>query len=280
MCDERTNQQAKDFSISNQSQSITQFSLAPPANALSIDAQEIDIPTRDGEADGYFVRPTSGNYPGVLIWTDILGMRASFRQIADRLAQSGYTVLVVNPYYRVARGAVVPEGSDFTQAGIPDIVVPLAMSLSSNTCLRDGQDFIAFLDQQPGVDTKKKIAVTGYCMTGSYPLRLAADIPERIGACASFHGNDMVTDSEDSPHLIIEPIQAGMLIVIAENDDEALPENKTLLREACNNAKVEAEIEIYADTLHGFCPPDSSVHHADQAEKAWQRQLALFEKQL
>jgi carboxymethylenebutenolidase len=282
MCDEATRQQAQQFTkgtspSNNRTENLT---LPVLADALDIKAQNIDINTPDGTADCYFVYPTEGKHAAVLIWSDILGIRKSFRLMADRLAQSGYTVLVVNPYYRVARGAIVPEGSDFTQPGIPEIVIPLAMTLSSETCLKDGRAFVEFLDQQPAVDTHRKMASTGYCMTGSYPLRIAADMPERFGACVSFHGNDMVTDTEDSPHLIAKDIQADVLIIIAENDDEAAPQTKTLLRDGFKNTKGQVNIEVYKDTLHGFCPPDSLVHNQEQAEKAWHRQLSLFAKQL
>lgn len=280
MCDELTNEAAKEYAQTNRADFAKNLSLPEPKNACEIKALEIDIDTEDGVADTYLVHPQEGRHPAVLIWADILGLRRSFRLMANRLAQSGYTVLVINPYYRVARGAVVEEGADFTQPGIPDIVVPLAMTLSSDTCLRDGREFVEFLTSHPSVDINKKIGSTGYCMTGAYPLRLAADMPDRIGAAVSFHGNDMITDTDDSPHQIAQPIQAGVLIVIAENDDETYPDNKTLLTEAFHVANVDAEIEVYQGTLHGFCPPDSAVHNREQAERAWERQLALFDKYL
>ena len=280
MCDEITRQQAQEHSHNNglDNHNPLDLTLPIPANALEVQAQEINIVTPDGKADCYFIHPTEGKHAAVLMWTDILGMRSSFRLMANRLAQSGYTVLLVNPYYRVANGAIVQEGTDFTQPGIPEIAIPLAMTLSPETCLKDGRVFVEFLDKQPTVDTSKKFGTTGYCMTGSYPLRLAADMPERIGAGVSFHGNEMVTESENSPHLIAAGIKAGVLIIIAENDDEATPDTKALLRDALDQTQEKAEIEVYKNTLHGFCPPDSAVHNQEQAERAWSRQLALFDK--
>jgi carboxymethylenebutenolidase len=117
-------------------------------------------------------------------------------------------------------------------------------------------------------------------MTGSYTIRLAADLPERIGAGASFHGGGMATDTADSPHLLVPKMKAGFLIAIATNDDQKDPNAKVLLREAFDDAGVKAEIEVYKDTLHGWCPPDSVVYNAAQAERAWSRLLALFEREL
>jgi carboxymethylenebutenolidase len=117
-------------------------------------------------------------------------------------------------------------------------------------------------------------------MTGSYTMRLAAAIPDRIGAGGSFHGGGLATDEEDSPHLLAPEMKAAFLIAIAENDDEQDPQAKVKLREAFDAAGVRAEIEVYENTLHGWCPPDSAVYNEAQAERAWSRLLALFEREL
>ncbi len=126
------------------------------------------------------------------------------------------------------------------------------------------------------------IGTTGYCMTGSYVLRLAAAIPERIGAGGSFHGGGLATDNEDSPHLVIPNMdgEVGFLIAIAANDDERNPEEKVRLRAAFDATGIDAEVEVYEDTLHGWCPPDSAVYNEAQAERAWNRLLALFDRKL
>jgi len=158
--------------------------------------------------------------------------------------------------------------------------MPHARSLSPETCVADGRAFVKYLDAQPSVDTNRKIGTTGYCMTGSYTMRLAAAMPERIGAGGSFHGGGLATDNDNSPHLLASKMQAGFLIAIAANDDGKDPKAKVLLREAFDNAGVSAEIEVYEDTLHGWCPPDSAVYNEAQAERAWSRLLALFEREL
>jgi carboxymethylenebutenolidase len=117
-------------------------------------------------------------------------------------------------------------------------------------------------------------------MGGPFTMRTAAAFPDRVGAGASFHGGGLVTDKSDSPHLLIPLMKAQYLIAIAENDDKQQPETKTVLRESFSKAHLTAEIEVYAGTMHGWCPPDSNVYNHDQAEKAWARQLALFEKTL
>ncbi|MGI9287922.1 MAG: dienelactone hydrolase family protein [Pseudomonadales bacterium] len=249
-------------------------------NAVDVVEQDVMIDTPDGKADCYFVHPASGKHAAVIVWPDIVSIRPAFRAMGKRLAESGYTVLVVNPYYRTARGAVVPEGKTFRDPGIRDLLMPHARSLSPETCVTDGRAFVKYLDQQSSVDSNRKIGVTGYCMTGSYTMRLAAAIPDRIGAGGSFHGGGLATDKEDSPHLLAPKMKAGFLIAIAENDDARNPEEKVLLREAFDNADVSAEIEVYKGTQHGWCPPDSAVYNEEQSERAWSRLLDLFAREL
>ncbi|MEM1435070.1 MAG: dienelactone hydrolase family protein [Pseudomonadota bacterium] len=250
------------------------------ANAAAVTEQDVMVPTPDGEADCYFVHPTEGAHAAVIVWPDIVSIRPAFRAMGKRLAESGYAVLVVNPYYRTARGQIVPDGKTFRDPGIRDLLMPHARSLSPTTCVTDGRAYVEWLDQQPAVDTSRRIGTTGYCMTGSYVMRLAAAMPDRIGAGGSFHGGGLATDAKDSPHLLAPQMKAGFLIAIAENDDARKPEEKVLLREAFDSASIEAEIEVYAGTQHGWCPPDSAVYDQVQADRAWTRLLALFEREL
>jgi carboxymethylenebutenolidase len=250
------------------------------ANAMDIVEEEVQIKTPDGMADCYFVHPAGGAHAAVIVWPDIMGIRTSFRMMGKRLAESGYSTLVVNPYYRTAKGPVIEDGESFSQPAVRERLMPHARSLSPETCVSDGRAFVDYLDAQASVDTNRMIGTTGYCMTGSYTMRLAAAMPERIGACGSFHGGGLATDSDSSPHLLAPEIKAGLLIAIAANDDEKEPNAKVMLREAFDDAGVNAEIEVYADTLHGWCPLDSVVYNEAQAERAWSRLLVLFEREL
>src|SRR5277367_3245131 len=66
------------------------------ANAAHTMGTNVNIKTPDGVADAYFVHPLQGKYPGALIWPDIFGLRPAFEAMAIRLAESGYSVLVIN----------------------------------------------------------------------------------------------------------------------------------------------------------------------------------------
>src|ERR1700678_4571135 len=250
------------------------------ANAAETTGADIEIKTPDGTADAYFVHPMKGKHPGVLIWPDIFGLRPTFKQMATRLAESGYSVLVINPFYRTQKAPTAPEHPDFNDPPTRQALMTLAGTLSPVTAATDATAFIAFLDAQPSVDKKKKMGTTGYCMGGPFVFRTAAAYADRIGAAATFHGGGLVTDKPDSPHLLIPQMKAQYLVAIAENDDTRQPEAKTVLKDAFAKANLSAEVEVYSGAQHGWCPPDSAVYNHDQAEKAWSRQLALFSKAL
>ena len=247
------------------------------ANAQDVTASEIDVTTPDGVADCHFVHPASGAHPGVLIWPDAFGLRPAKRQMARRLAESGYSVLVVNQYYRSQRAPIVETTNFGAEAGT---LRPLMGTLNAETHVRDARAFVGFLDSQRSVDSNRKMGTMGYCMGGPITMRTAAALPDRIGAGASFHGGGLVTDQPDSPHLLVPQMTAHYLFAIAANDDENDPEAKNVLREVFDAAGLPAEIEVYEGALHGWCPPDTQVYNEPQAERAWSRLLALFERAL
>lgn len=249
--------------------------LPVPANALPVKGRDVTIRTPDGVADAYFVAPGDGSHPAVLVWPDIMGLRTAFRQMADRLAQSGYAVLTVNPFYRSAKPPYTAPGED--PAKVRDRAFEYRKLLTSEATLRDAGAFVAFLDEQQEVDGKRGIGTTGYCMGGPMVMLTAAGSPERVRAGATFHGGGMATDEMLA---LIPKMKASYLVAIAANDDARAPADKDKLREAFAAAKLPAEIEVYADTLHGWCPPDSKVYNQPQAERAWGRMLHLFETAL
>lgn len=250
------------------------------ARAAETKGRDVDIKMPAGTADAFFVHPAKGNHPGVLIWPDIFGLRPAFTEMATRLAESGYAVLVVNPFYRTKRAPTAPDHADMNDPATRDALMALRGTLTADTTQVDAKAFAGFLDQQSAVDAGRKVGTVGYCMGGPLVMRTAACLPERIGAAASFHGGGLVTDKPDSPHLLIPSMKAHLLIAIAENDDAKEPTAKDTLRDAFASVKLPAEIEVYGGTKHGWCPTDSPVYDHDQAEKAWNRMLALLSRSL
>lgn len=237
----------------------------------------VDVTTPDGKCDAFFVHPAKGKHPGVILWPDVLGLREAKKAMARRLAAEGYSVLAVNPYYRGHHG---PLGLDFAAYRTPEgqaKITPLREALTPDRIESDAKALVAWLDGQGAVDTRRGIGNQGYCMTGSFTVRSAHAVPERIKAAASFHGGGLVTEALDSPHMLLMGTRASYLIAIARNDDEKSPRDKTALIEAAVTAKRPAEVEVYGAD-HGWCVPDAPAYDKAEADRAWGRLLALYSK--
>jgi carboxymethylenebutenolidase len=244
-------------------------------NPVKVSESDVTVTTPDGTADCYFVHPATGTAPGVLVWPDIFGLRPAFRQMGKRLAESGYSVIVVNPFYRTKKAPTAEAGA---KTPIPQLM-PLAQALNETTHMTDARAFIAWLDKQPSVARNRRMGTQGYCMGGPMALRTAAAMPDRVGAAASFHGGGLVTNQPNSPHLQASKTKAQLLIAIAANDDMRAPNEKNVLKETFAKVNQPAEIEVYQGA-HGWCPPDSGVYNEGEAERAWSRLLALYGKAL
>jgi len=253
--------------------------------AMAVTESEVTIKTPDGTCDAAFIRPTTGKHPGVLVWTDIFGLRPSMRDIGKRLAGEGYSVLVPNPFYRTQKAPVIADASKFDFSAPADQAKMKLWTTPINEAgaiERDAGAYIAWMDQQKEVDTAKKIGTQGYCMGGPLVFKTAAAVNNRIGAGATFHGGGLVTDKPDSPHLLIPKMHTHMLIAIAASDDEKQPDAKDKLKAAFASAKIPAEVEVYTGTLHGWCVKDmplqngKPIYNQPDAERAWGRLLALY----
>jgi carboxymethylenebutenolidase len=248
-----------------------------------IEESDVEIKTPDGACDAAFFHPAQGVHPGVLIWTDAFGLRPSLRGMGKRLAAEGYAVLVPNPFYRAGSAASLglsPQTVSFQNPDDRDRLRQIMSSVQApGAAETDAAAYVDFLDGQEPVDQGRKIGVQGYCMGGALAFRTAASLPNRVGAGASFHGGGLVTDAPDSPHRLVPKMKARMYVAIASNDDEREPEAKDRLREAFAAASAPAEIEVY-EGLHGWCVPDSKVYNEPEAEKAWNKLLALYRSAL
>ena len=264
---------------------LTVAGLAAAAGATAsaqgnVTERTVDIKTPDGTCDAAFIHPATGAHAAVIIWPDAFGLRPSMRAMARRLAaESGYSVLVPNPYYRVGKAPMWDDASKVDFATERPKLNPMMASINAaGTVEKDAPALIAWLDQQPQVDRTKKIGTQGYCMGGALVVRTAAAVPDRVGAGASFHGGGLVTQNPNSPHLLATKIKGRMYFAVAINDDKQQPDAKTTLKTTFDAAKVPVEVEVYEMAQHGWCVPDmpNNLYSKADAERAWSRLLALY----
>ncbi len=241
------------------------------------DLAERPVTIQMGEsiADGFFVHHASGRHPGVIMWPDIAGLREAKKAMARRLAQAGFAVLVVNPYYRSSPAPVMQSFAEFMEPAGRARVMGYRALLTPQAIMSDARAFTTFLDASDAVDTAKGIGSCGYCMGGPFTVFSAAAVPSRVRAAASFHGGGLVGDGPDAPVNLLARTRASYLFAISKDDDAKAPGDKDALRKAAASAGRPAEAVVYpAD--HGWCVPDSPVYDAAQAELAFEQMTGLF----
>lgn len=240
--------------------------------------KNVDIKTADGVADCELFTPEgAGPWPGVIMYTDIGGLRPVFRDMARRLASDGFVVLVPNPFYRLSR---VPVYQDFKfgdektterMGEVRKVVTPEGVA-------SDAHAYVSFLESQPEV--KGGIGTAGYCMGGGMAMRTAAAEPDKVAAAASFHGSQLASDDPKSPHTLAPQIRAQMYFGFAIEDRTMPPEACEKLKMALDSAGVHYEAEVYAGARHGWCVKDHHVYDEPQAEHAWYHMVHLFKQTL
>ena len=246
---------------------------------LGVTERNVMIDTGDGTADAALFTPrAAGKFSAVLMWPDIMGLRATFRAMGKRLAAQGYVVLVPNPFYRSKRAPVLDGPIDFSDPATRQLLLGYRQAMTDAGIAKDAAAYLSFLDAQPKTSARHMAGVQGYCMGGALAFITAATVPTRIGAIASFHGgNGLATSEPDSPHLLIPRTnsKSKWLVLQAQNDDAQKPEVKEQLKSAFAAAKRRATVEVYPAN-HGWCVPGGQAYDHVQAERAWSALLQLY----
>jgi carboxymethylenebutenolidase len=241
--------------------------------------QTLDIATKDGAMETFVCRPERGAHPPVLFLMDAPGIREELRDMARRLATSGYCVLLPNLYYSAGRDTEF--GPDVLVHGSPEHQRMRAVrtKMTIPPVMDDVAAMIAFADAQEGVK-RGPVGVHGYCMSGPYALAAAARYSDRIAAAASYYGTWLVSDAVESPHLTLGKGKAELYIACAEIDELAPPPMVEELRGLFEKAGSPGELEMYPGVHHGFAFPQRKIYDKPAAERHWERLIALYRRKL
>ena len=282
MCDSHINRRAFTAGSIATGAALIAASVARAQDAGVTEA-EIQIKTPDGMTDAALYTPKGkGPFPGVLIFTDIFGLRPASRDVGRRLATNGYVAVVANPFYRTKKGPIMEPAVQATFNFQKDgaLLQPHLAVLTPDAVTHDELAWLAYLDALPQVSKKAKLGVDGYCMGGPRVVQASALRPDRVGAAFTAHpGNGLVTDKPDSPHLLAPKIKAKSFFAIAQNDAMQKPDIADRLKAAYSAAGNPCEAEVFKAN-HGWTMPDSAVYNKDEAERAWVLRLGLYKSAL
>jgi len=241
----------------------------------------VDIATEDGTCDAYLAQPDGdGPHPAVLFFPDAIGLRQRIYDMADRIASHGYVVLAPNLFYRSGRAPVVANLDELLKAGdrqkLMEAVIPVARALKPADAMRDTRFYLDYLASvSPG-----PVGLTGYCMGAGLALRTAATYPDRVAAAGGFHGGNLASDAEDSPHLLAPSVKAELYFGHADADPSLPPEQIERLNAAFDAAGVRYRAEVYAGASHGYTMADTRVHNEEGERRHWDALLDLFQRNL
>jgi carboxymethylenebutenolidase len=238
--------------------------------------QDIRIRAADADTDAVFVRPDgSGPWPGVLLYTDIVGIRDAYRQSARRLAGEGYSVLMPHVFYRTGKLPVFSSRPDFNDERTRQRLAEISGPLTPEAMERDASAYMDILSAQDSV-RPGAVGVVGYCFTGAMALRTAAARADKIAAAASFHGGGLFTVKPTSPHLVLPRVKARLYFGHAVEDRSMPQEAITQLDNALKAWGGKYESEVYEGARHGWTTLDASVYNPPQADRAFAKLTALL----
>ncbi|WP_428340392.1 dienelactone hydrolase family protein [Mycobacterium sp.] len=233
------------------------------------------VTTPDGSAPVRLFTPEGqGPWPGVVMFPDAGGTRQTFVDMAARLADFGYAVLLPDVYYRQGDWEPFDMKTAFSDNAERKRLMSFIGSISPDNWASDANAYFDYLAARPEV-SGTTFGTTGYCMGGRASFIVAGRVPDRVAAAASFHGGGLVTDGSDSPHLRADQIRAAVYVGGAANDASFTADHAEQLEKALTAAGVDHTIETYS-AAHGYAVPDNPPYDADADERHWTATREFF----
>jgi carboxymethylenebutenolidase len=244
--------------------------------AARMGEEQVSIRTPDGDCRTFVFSPSEGGrHPAVVFYMDGLGIRPTIFKMGQRLADYGYVVLVPDLFYRAGPYEPLDPEKVFASGDVRGAIGHLFASTDNRRAGEDTEAFLTYLESRQDV-VGTTVGTTGYCMGGRMSLTAAGLYPDRVAAAASFHGGNLATDSELSPHLLAPQIKARVYVAGADNDSSYPPEMAARLEQALSDARVDHRCETYAGALHGWTMADFPVYNEVAAERHWDELVALL----
>ena len=243
---------------------------------------EIGIQTADGTMDTFICHPEEGGpFPAVIMYMDAPGIREELRDMARRIGTVGYFVLLPNLYYRNGREG--DYGFDLSRIRSDDSerekMFDVMRTLTNAGVVADTRPILDVVRSENQA-AAGPVGCVGYCMSGQFVISVAAAYTDVFAAIASYYGVGIITDAEDSPHLMAGEITGEVYLAFASDDPHVPQSVLDALPKIMRAAGVKHRIEIYPDTEHGFAFPQRPAYNKDAAERHWERMFALFDRRL
>lgn len=220
-----------------------------------------------------------GPRPGVVMFPDAGGLRDTFRQMGDHLADLGYVTLIPDVYYRAGDWTPFDVATLFSDPAERARLGELMQALTNDGIIADARSYAEFLLARPEV-TGDAIGTTGYCLGGRMSLVAAGGLGDTIAAAASFHGGRLAVDDDpSSPHLAADRITGTVYVAGAREDNSFTPANADTLDKALTAAHVDHTVEFY-EARHGFAVRDNPTYDADADTRHWSALSRLYGDQL
>lgn len=234
--------------------------------------RRVEIETPDGSMTTFEYHPEEGGpYPIVLYLMDAPSIRPALRDMASRLATSGYYVLLPFLFYRVTPYHELEPDEDRRA---------LMQSVTREGIIPDAEALLEFASKNDKADSDGKIGAVGFCMSGPLVMALAQTWPDKVAAIASLHGAWVVTEADDSPHRQIDRIKAEVYFGWADEDPTATVDDMKVMDRAMSKAGINYRIDFMQGAMHGFAPPGGDRYNREAAEKHWERVHAMFRRNL
>lgn len=203
------------------------------------------------------VPPGEGSGPGILVLHAWWGLTPVFKQICDRLAESGFVALAPDLYH--GRTASDPADAE-----------SLLAETDMDETVRLVSASIVALQSMPGTPDGR-VGVVGFSMGASLAFWAATRMPDHVGATVAYYGAQSM-DMADAT--------SPFLGHFAETDTFVSDDEVTLLEADLKLLGKDATFHRYPGTEHWFAEPDQVAYDPDAAELAWERSVRFFREHL